>query len=356
MDHFMLDVIKNDFGVSLLKYDSDHALFAAFRKGGTERIRTNIGLWESNIVGVWHFVEHVQTNNQTPIKRFEIKQVHVPRYRMAKAAELLRSGGGDAAEGDERFLAIAKDLQLRITMNGQWAVFGPWSHSILLPKNLTDKLEEDIGLLLLARNKVKLADERFEYRGILTDAGNRIFHSSQQLVEAIAFEKAMLPRLKPHHFGIYSAFCTYKDFFESEKMPLELINNLVVSQCKHDPNKIEERVMDIFIETQNRFLSRPIWGRNINISESEATEVLALGFQQLAIEKLVQFVLMNGMHDSGLFLPLAALTATITFDNYAELVTQGFQPDSGHEQDRRKETAYIALYGELAIAKLQPLM
>ena len=74
MDHFMLDVIKNDFGVSLLKYDSDHALFAAFRKGGTERIRTNIGLWESNIVGVWHFVEHVQTNNQTPIKRFEIKQ------------------------------------------------------------------------------------------------------------------------------------------------------------------------------------------------------------------------------------------------------------------------------------------
>ena len=344
----MLRMIEKDFSVSQLKYENDHALFAAFRKGGTERIRSNSGLWETHIVGVWHFVEHVRTNNQTPIQHFEIRQLHVPRYRMAEAADSLRSGGGDTAEKGERFLVIAKDLQLRINTNGQWAVFGPWSHAIILPKDLSDKLEEDIKLLLRARGKVKRTEKDFEFGGIRTPSDHAICHSSQRLVEAISFEKAMLPRLKPQHFGIYSAYCTYKDFSMSEKMPLDLIQALVATQWGDDPNEIDDWMMEIFLETQNRFLPRRIWGRNINLSEREASEILAVGFQKLPIEKRLQFVLMNGMHGSGLFLPLAALTGCITFENYAELITQGCQPDSGHEQDRRKETAYIALYGDLA--------
>jgi hypothetical protein len=346
----MRNLIESDFGVSFIGSIGDRSLFVAFRKGGTERIRSNSGLWETHIVGVWHFVEHVRTNNQTPIQHFEIKQLHVPRYRMAEAADSLRSGGGDTAEKGERFLVIAKDLQLRINTNEQWAVFGPWSHSIILPKYLSDKLEEDIKLLLRARDKVKRTEKDFEFGGIRTPSGHAICHSSQRLVEAISFEKAMLPRVKPQHFGIYSAYCTYKDFSMSEKMPLDLIQALVATQWGDDPNEIDDWMMEIFLETQNRFLPRPIWGRNINVSEREASEILAVGFQKLPIEKRVQFVLMNGMHGSGLFLPLAALTGCITFENYAELITQGCQPDSGHEQDRRKETTYIALYGDLAAA------
>jgi hypothetical protein len=63
----------------------------------------------------------------------------------------------------------------------------------------------------------------------------------------------------------------------------------------------------------------------------------------------VQFILMNGMHSAGLFLPLATLLGLCDFDEYAHRMCQAWQPDSPEEQDRRKETAYIRLYGELAV-------
>lgn len=59
------------------------------------------------------------------------------------------------------------------------------------------------------------------------------------------------------------------------------------------------------------------------------------------------FSLMNGMHGSGLFLPLAAAAGVIGFDRYAEIQCQGFQPDAPQAQEIRQETAFISLYGEL---------
>ena len=57
---------------------------------------------------------------------------------------------------------------------------------------------------------------------------------------------------------------------------------------------------------------------------------------------------MNGMHAAGLFLPLATILGLCDFDEYAYRACHHFQPDSPEEQDRRKETAFIRLYGELA--------
>ena len=81
---------------------------------------------------------------------------------------------------------------------------------------------------------------------------------------------------------------------------------------------------------------------------SQAVRILSEGMASLTRTQRVQFILMNGMHSAGLFLPLAAVTGVISFDHYAYLITSGLQPDSPEEQDLRKETAYIQLYGELA--------
>lgn len=68
-------------------------------------------------------------------------------------------------------------------------------------------------------------------------------------------------------------------------------------------------------------------------------------------ERRVKFVLMNGMHEAGVLLPLTVLAGGIGLDEYADHVTAGFHPDSGEEQLRRTETDYIQLFGELAAAK-----
>ncbi len=68
---------------------------------------------------------------------------------------------------------------------------------------------------------------------------------------------------------------------------------------------------------------------------------------RLTRSQRVQFVLMNGMHGAGLFLSLATLLGLCDFEGYASQVCRQWQPDSPEEQERRMETAYIRLYGEL---------
>lgn len=106
--------------------------------------------------------------------------------------------------------------------------------------------------------------------------------------------------------------------------------------------------MKMFLEAQRRLLPHPIWGPGLDASQSEAARILGEGMRTLPMEKRVQFVLMNGMHEAGLFLPLALLTDCIDFEQYVDYVTQGIPPDSGEEQDRRKHVAFISLYGNLA--------
>jgi hypothetical protein len=75
------------------------------------------------------------------------------------------------------------------------------------------------------------------------------------------------------------------------------------------------------------------------------------GIHGIPEEWRVEFVLMNGMHEAGVLLPLTVLAGGIGLDDYADHVTAGFHPDSGKEQQRRTETSYIQLFGELAAAK-----
>jgi hypothetical protein len=209
-------------------------------------------------------------------------------------------------------------------------------------------IDTDLSLLNAARSQVNETNAAFTYDRIRTAAGHEIRHQSRRLVEAIAFERETLPELDAGTFGIYSAFCTYRDFALPTEMPDDLMHSLVAGQWDYKTGDVSAQVMQLFLETQQRLLSRPIWGTGINVGKPEAARLLGEGMRRLPIENRVQFVLMNGMHEAGLFLPLAVLAGCINFEQYVQYTTQGFAPDSCDEQCRRIQAAFISLYGDLA--------
>ena len=131
-------------------------------------------------------------------------------------------------------------------------------------------------------------------------------------------------------------------------MPEETITEIIKGQFEYTVDDVDEETLDLFMKVQEKALSQPIWGRGITMELSQAVRILSEGMASLTRTQRVQFILMNGMHSAGLFLALAAVTGVISFSHYAYLITSGLQPDSPEEQDLRKETAYIQLYGELA--------
>jgi hypothetical protein len=344
----MLRVIPHDFAVELIWSEGTDALFGALRKGGRQVVDTADGPWETHTCGVWHFVVPEPAAAAGPIKGFGVRQWHVPRYTMAEALDELRHGRGEKATGG-RYRLVGREFAIGVNSAGtvHWIPGPLGGRAIAVPPAMLKSLEADIRRLQSARSLIAEMNGGYSYDGIRTAAGHEIRHESRRLVEAIAFEKKELPRLEAGNFGIYSAFCTSRDFDLAREMPDDLMQMLVLGQWNYDVSDVSSDVMEMFLEVQRRLLSQPIWGPGLDVSESEAARILGEGVRTLPMEKRVQFVLMNGMHGAGLFLPLAVLTDCIDFEQYAQYVTQGFAPDSGEEQDRRKHVAYIALYGEL---------
>lgn len=350
-DDMMLRVIPHDFDVELIWNEGTDALFGALRKGGRQVVDTADGPWETHTCGVWHFVAPEPADATGPIRRFGIRQWHVPRYAMATALDELRNGRGEKAPGG-RYRVVRPGFAIGVNNDGNvdWLPATLGGRPIQVPPAMLQSVDADIERLQSARSQVSDTNGVYAYDGMRTAAGRAIHHESRRLVEAIAFEKKVLPRLKAGNFGIYSSFCTYRDFDLAKEMPDDLMQMLVFGQWNYEVNDVPSDIMEIFLEVQRRLLPRPIWGPGLNVSQSEAAQILGQGMRTLPMEKRVQFVLMNGMHEAGLFLPLAVLTDCIDFEQYVYYVTQGFAPDSGEEQDRRKEVAYIALYGDLAAA------
>jgi len=328
------------------------ALFAAFRRGGGEVIDTAWGPCETNACGVWHFVGSEPDGDQSRGRQTGRGQWHVPRFAVAEALGQLRIGHGTRIAGGLVRKVIAG---FAVGMNDEGiAHWWPKTRSgrpVPISPRMLSYIEADLNLLNAARSQVARTQLGFAYGGIRTAAGHEIHHQSRCLVEAIAFERETLPELEAGNFGIYSAFCTYRDFDMPTEMPDDLMQSLVAGQWAYGAGDVTAEVMQLFLETQRRLLSQPIWGAGIDLPEPEAARILAEGMRKLPIEKRVQFVLMNGMHEAGLFLPLAVLLECINFEEYVQYKTQGFAPDSCEEQGRRTEVAFISLYGDLAAAK-----
>ena len=342
-DNFMIEVTARDFDVEPIASQGDFTLYGALRKGGTEKVEAAQGIWETHALGVWHFV--VLHSIEDNVNRVE--QLHIPRYQMAEElSTLLRMGGHHPTSRplQNQSLVLLDADQIGFLGFGNCA---PGS-APALSDQFVEKLRADLPLFEEARKKVKVQEGEYSLPGAITPAGHSVESISEKLIQAIAFEKLTLGKLDAGNFGIYSAYCTYRDFETSVQMPDELISELVSGQFEYSPDDVDAEVMHIFMDTQNKVLTQPIWGEGISMYPADAVKILSQGMASLTRTQRVQFILMNGMHSAGLFLPLAAVTGVISFDQYASLKSQGLQPDSPEEQDLRKETAYIQLYGELA--------
>ena len=344
-DDFMIQMTKADFDVELLATSGNSALFGALRKGGTRRIPTPHGPWNSHVMGVWHFV--VVTSSDGPIRRFQTQQWHIPRFQMADALR----------QQDHFYKSDEYKTPIWLTwMPIPTQVHGRHKLSFViegcgdfhLPESFVKILKEDLHILETAKGRVRERDGTFYLPRAKTATGHPVEAASEKLLEAIAFEKLTFPRMSAGNFGIYSAYCTCSDFDTSVKMPASSIRELLEVQFKYDADAIDDNIHDLFMSVQKRLLSKPLWGRGVDITIDQAAPILAAGMAKLTRPQRVQFILMNGMHSVGLFLPLAMILGFCTSDQYAEYMCQGFAPDSPEEQERRIQIAYIRLYGELA--------
>ena len=342
-DNFMIEVTARDFDVDQIASNGEFTLYGALRKGGTEEIEAPEGTWTTHVAGVWHFVLL-----QCPSGNVNrVEQLHIPRYQMAEMfPTLIRAG-----EQHPTIRPIQNESLVLLQGDKIGFVgFGNWfpGQDLPLSTEFTERLRSDLPLLDEAQKLVEEKDDIYFLSSETTPAGHPVESPSYKLIQAIAFEKLTLGKLDAGNFGIYSAYCTYKDFETSVQMPDELISELVSGQFEYSPDDVDAEVMQIFMDTQKKVLTQPIWGEGISMYLADAAKILSQGMASLTRTQRVQFILMNGMHSAGLFLPLAAVTGVISFDRYAHLKSQGLQPDSPEEQDLRKETAYIQLYGELA--------
>lgn len=340
----MISMTKNDFDVDLIGTCGESAFFGALRKGGTERVSTANGPWQTHVMGVWHFVAVSGQGNL-----FQTRQWHIPRYEMAREMEQRKRAFEQF--GDRTTSPIAGDiagLHTRMANPETLSVHLPSGEVFAIDSAFTLKLQGDIPLLEKAREKIRERDGGFYIPRLKTAAGHPVESPCKALLEAIAFEKLTHPRMTAGNFGIYSAFSTYRDFETSIQMPDSLIRELLAGQFEYHPKDVPAEIHELFLSTQHRLLSLPVWGRGIEMTIDEAAPILAEGMASLTRTQRVQFILMNGMHAAGLFLPLATILGLSDFDEYAHYMCQAWQPDSPKEQERRKETAYIRLYGELA--------
>ncbi len=330
---------KADFNAELVCTSGDAALFAALRKGGNKRVSTPNGPWQSHVMGVWHFVVIQGTGSFR-----QISQWHIPRYEMATALRVQDHFFQSQSYPEPIFatyMPLPTNIHGRNKLEFLLCGSDPGFH---LPQSFVLQLKKDLPLLEKARKTVRENNDLFCIPTLETPAGHPVQSSSEALLDAIAFEKATYPRITAANFGIYSAFSTYRDSPTSIHMPDSLIRELLEAQ--DDPEDLPDEIQELFLATQRRLLSKPIWGRGLGINET--APILAEGMASLTRTQRVQFMLMNGMHGGGLFLPLATILGLCDFEFYAHHTCRAWQPDSPEEQDLRKETAYIKLYGQLA--------
>lgn len=342
----MISITKADFDVELVSTSAQSALFAALRRGGTECITTSRGDWETHVMGVWHFVVLTGQGNM-----FQTTQWHIPRYELAAALRVQ-----DQFNKSESYPhpSYASYMPLPTRIHGRNKLeflLCDEDEGFHLKETFVLELKKDLPILEKAIDRVRERGGGHYIPRLKSHAGHPVQSSSENLMRAIAFEKSTYPRMIAENFGIYSAYCTCEDFGMSIRMDDGLIRDLLAGQFEYDPEVVPSEMHELFLGTQNRLLSKPVWGRGIDMDIDEAVPILGEGMARLTRTQRVQFILMNGMHNAGLFLPLSVVLGACDFETYADHICGGFQPDSPQEQVRRKEIAYIRLYGELAVGR-----
>lgn len=327
----LIAMVQSDFDVMLWAHRPGRALFGALRKK------------------TWHLIVATfkQDSENEAYFHTNISQLHVPRFLMARELKALLEMRKAAAPEFPISSRLLGDVQVALLPNGRVDLSLLNTDGKGLPPAISEQLKQDIPAYEKSGEKVKATDTGYSLPRSKSAHGGPVVHSSRDLIHAIAFERETQHRLDPKIFGIYSAFCTMVDFPHSEELPVDLLEDLIRQQFQASADDVPEEIQDMFANVQGALLERPIWGAGLSVSPEAAVPLLADGLRKLSRGQRAQLLLLNGMHNAWLFVSLAAITGTISFGRYLDLLTEGMQPDSDEEQARRIDGAFIELFGEL---------
>ena len=216
-----------------------------------------------------------------------------------------------------------------------------------MPKDFCQLFEEDIDILKVAKSKVVSENGLYVLPKAKSHTGLPVSAKSIKLIQAIAFEKECRKTLKASNFGIYSAFCTWRDFIYGREVNRDTVEDIVLGQLEYDADAYDYGdFMPLAMEVQEVLFRKPIWGEGISIDKNEAIEITYEAIEKLSSIQWAQFTLMNGMHEGGLFLPLAQVLGLNSWEQYFQWKTEGFEPDSSEEQAIRTEAMFIKMLGD----------
>lgn len=320
-------VIQHDFDVDHVYSEGKNSIFVKLRKN------------------IWHFVCATDTLGNS----ISIGQRHIPRYSLACAASELREMGNLTPEGFQgqmlcspelKCLASRKkdrfDIDLFVTKKGLPVAFGR-------------SLYCDIDILDKVKSKVKCINDEYILPRSKSFNGHPISSSSVSLIEAIAFERELYGRLDVKKIGIYSYYCTWRDFCVDTPFPPENVREQIDIQFQYDAELVEdEELLALAMQLQRNYFSSPIWGKGVSVEKNVAIEILGDALSRLSSVQIAQFHMLNELHGIDLFATFATVTGMLSFKAYTAMKTSHFQPDSEEEQRFRTEVAYIQLFGELA--------
>ena len=318
-------------------------LYAGFHRGGSIRTRHPGGLWQSHEMGYWHFVMATQ-DAEGPSQ--SVVQWYIPQYKMA---DCMRQQDHFFRSSSYPQATLAEWMPFPTLISGRNKLVFCIGHLRFPLKAAAVKwMKKDLSTLKAALERIKVsAIGKSGLPDLSTPKGNPVEFENEEMIRAIAFEKEVYPELSADNFGVYSAYCTYRDFQDTDLISPSLIKELLEVERQNDPANCGKRLTELFRKTQEEVLGDVIWGKGIERTIRRATSVLSAGMKRLTQIQRTQFILMNGMHRTGLLMPLATVAGICTFEDYANFICEGVPPGSPEDQERRCQVSYIKLFGQL---------
>ena len=282
------------------------------------------------------------------------QQYHIPHFRIADA---ISAASGRTEETLQ--YPLADGLSLLTQKRGPLGLLTGEVCFLLngsAGSSIGDRMIRAAEILNTARKRVVFEDGHYVVTDAKTKGGNSVSSKSLLLMVGISLERSLLRRLSAKQFGLYSAFCTHRDFpcALDQKSCLE---GMVKAHFEHfDAIPPSEDFLQMIMTVQDKLFPYRIWGKDSKVSVDSAIEALAAVVSKLRRVQRTQWVLLNGMHGGSLFLQLAVISGVITWEDYRQFQAQAYQPDSPEEQSIRSSASYIELFGELgkAVIKMIP--
>lgn len=280
-------------------------------------IQGNDALYVINNRDAWHFIGATISQEEDNYYNTDLNQRTIPKFLLAEAFKTLTEfnslvrNPGDKTPLDSPLPGIYSTGHDEFHID---IISGPSK----FPKWLLDLIKKDVEILDKAGKLVIQNDDEYMLPTAKTFSGNPVTSKHRRLVHAVAFESLSHGELDARKFGIYSAFCTWKDFNENFVKSDTYFEQLVDAQFEYDPNDDYGWFMELALKVQDELLSERIWAPGLVCEKTRAYRILKEGMSKLSSIQMSQFDLMNGMHSSGLFYPLAQLLNLNSWDTYID--------------------------------------